>query len=71
MKIVIIKQPEMKDQISVPSHQTVLVNKTTDFVWVRSGGSLRDKSFYLHSDYEWILGEDDTRSQVLMPLKKE
>jgi len=36
----------------------------------RTGGEFAGKSFYLNSDFEWVLGKDDRDLTVLVPLKK-
>ena len=71
----IVRPPEPAGEGAVDIKAECLcdVNQTNirDFLAVRSSGELKNHSFYLLEDYEWILVRDSYGRLCLVPLKNK
>ena len=47
------------------------IERTRDFIHIRTNGEFNGKSFYLSSTYEWRIGKDNMGLTILVPLLKE
>ena len=71
---VMITTEGVPDNIEIDSNKLVKVSGLSSdyspFIETRILGNLKGQSFYLDSDYDWIVGTDNQNTVVLVPLRK-